>query len=213
MKTDDLINLLASAHDRVDSGRLKRLLWLLAVLSLAAAAGAIGLTVGFRPDLAAAAQSLPVLGKMLLGAGVAGFALASFLASLKPGSVARLSPALVALPLVVAGAFALVALAAASPAEWPRLVLGRNWLACLVLVPAYALLPLAALTLAAREGMPVNPARTGLLAGIAAGGLSTVAYALHCPDDAAPFIAIWYGLAIAVSAGLGRLALPAFATR
>jgi hypothetical protein len=77
-----------------------------------------------------------------------------------------------------------------------------------VLVPLYALLPLAGLFALARRGAPVRPRLTGLAAGIGAAGLATVAYALHCPEDAVPFLATWYPLAMAVAGGLGALAGP-----
>jgi hypothetical protein len=35
--------------------------------------------------------------------------------------------------------------------------------------------------------------RTGALAGLVAGGISAAAYALHCPDDSLPFVALWFG--------------------
>jgi hypothetical protein len=41
------------------------------------------------------------------------------------------------------------------------------------------------------------------MAGLVAGSLTATAYALHCPDDSLPFIAVWYGGAIAVCALLG----------
>ncbi len=67
-----------------------------------------------------------------------------------------------------------------------------NWLACLVFVPLYALAPLGLLILLARQGAPVEPRLTGVTAGLAAGGLAVIAYALHCPDDAIPFLSTWY---------------------
>jgi hypothetical protein len=95
----------------------------------------------------------------------------------------------------------------AAPAQWGALALGRNWMACLVAVPAFALIPLGALFLVARGGAPVDARLTGASAGLAAAGLAIVGYSLHCPDDAAPFVAVWYSLATAaaglIGAGLG----------
>jgi len=41
------------------------------------------------------------------------------------------------------------------------------------------------------------------MAGRAAGGISAFVYALHCTDDWFPFIALRYGLTIALCAVLG----------
>jgi hypothetical protein len=45
------------------------------------------------------------------------------------------------------------------------------------------------------------------LAGLVAGGISAMAYALHCANDSLPFVAFWYGGTIVfctlVGAGLG----------
>jgi hypothetical protein len=210
MKTDDLIDLMASAHSPVDTRRLSRGAALMAALALALTAVAVIASIGFRPDLPAIGLTVPVAAKLALGAAVAALAVTAFTRSLRPGASGGRAAGLVLAPLAVAAAGVLVSLAGAAPAEWPRLAFGRHWLACLTLVPLYGLLPLAMLTLFARQGAPVDPARTGFLAGLASGGLATVAYSLHCTDDTAAFIGIWYGLATLFAGLIGRLAAPAF---
>ena len=71
-----------------------------------------------------------------------------------------------------------------------------------------AMLPFIALVALARHGACIRPRLTGIAAGLASAGLATVAYALHCPEDALPFVAAWYPLAMAVSATIGALAAP-----
>ncbi len=70
-----------------------------------------------------------------------------------------------------------------------------------------AALPLAALLWHLRRGAPVAPAKAGLAAGLAAAGLATAAYSLHCPGDAPLFALPVYGAVIlavaAAGAGLG----------
>ena len=75
-------------------------------------------------------------------------------------------------------------------------------------MPLYALIPFAILFALARRGAPVDSRLTGACAGLASAGLATVAYSLHCPDDAVPFLATWYTIAIAAIAGLGALVFP-----
>lgn len=208
MKTDDLIALMSESARPVDTGWLNRATWLCAFAALAATAGLVLLTLGARLDFGTAWASGPVIAKAAFGASVAGLALALFHQSLRPGlNPAPRLPAL-ALPLLVVVGWAALALAQAPTEQWGTLVMGRNWRACLIAVPLYAMLPLAALVAVARRGAPTNARLTGGCAGLASAGLATVAYSLHCPDDAAPFLATWYPLAIAVTAGFGAVALP-----
>lgn len=50
--------------------------------------------------------------------------------------------------------------------------------------------------------------RTGALVGLTAGAVSAVGYALHCMDDAVPFVAVWYGGTILLCALAGALLGP-----
>lgn len=208
MKTDDLVTLLASDSGPVARAGFARETGLTALAGLAVCSAAVVGMFGPRLDLAAAALTLPVLAKFALGASVAGLALIAFQRSLRPGRAAADLLVLALLPVAAVLAWAIAVLATQPMPAWPALVLGRSWSACLVLVPLYALLPLAGLFLLARRGAPVRPRLTGLAAGIGAAGLATGAYALHCPEDAVPFLATWYPLAMAVAGGLGALAGP-----
>ncbi len=74
--------------------------------------------------------------------------------------------------------------------------MGNGWLECLVSIPIIAVVPFAIVMWAVRMAAPTNLTRTGALAGLVAGSISTVAYALHCTDDSFPFVALWYGRTI-----------------
>jgi hypothetical protein len=67
----------------------------------------------------------------------------------------------------------------------------------------FSAIPLAALIWALREGAPTRLKVCGAIAGIVAAGLGAAAYALTCTSDTIPFIAIWYGAAIAIYAVIG----------
>lgn len=210
MQTDELISVMTASHRPVDTGWLRRATWLCALCALVATAGLVLLTLGARHDFASAWLTAPVIAKMLLGASVAGLALPLFQRSLRPGlKPARRLP-LVLLPLLLAAGWALLVLAQAPAEQWSTLIFGRYWYACLIAVPLYALFPLVVLLLLARRGAPVDGPLTGACAGLASAGLATVAYALHCPDDTAPFLATWYTIAIAAVSALGALIFPRF---
>lgn len=210
MQTDQLISLMTASHQPVDTGWLRRATWLSALCALAALGGLVLLVLGARPDFGNAWLTAPVLAKMLLGASVAGIALPLFQRSLRPGLAAARRLPLAALPIMLVGGWAVLALAQAPAEQWSALIFGRYWRACLVTVPLYALLPLVALLLLARRGAPVDGSLTGACAGLASAGLAIVAYSLHCPDDTAPFLATWYTIAIASVTAIGALIFPRF---
>ncbi len=56
--------------------------------------------------------------------------------------------------------------------------------------------------------LPTQLATAGALAGRAAGSISALVYALHCTDDSLTFVALWYGLAIALCTVVGGLLGP-----
>jgi len=47
----------------------------------------------------------------------------------------------------------------------------------------------------------MNPGVAGATAGLVAGGVGSMLYALTCPDDSPLFVATWYSIAVAVVAG------------
>jgi len=84
----------------------------------------------------------------------------------------------------------------APPSHWDEMMMGNGWLECLVSIPIIAVVPFAIVMWAVRMAAPTNLTRTGALAGLVAGSISAVAYALHCTDDSFPFVALWYGRTI-----------------
>lgn len=210
MRTQDLISLMVAGQRPVDTGWLGRATLAAAGASLAAAFALVVATLGPRPDLLSGGVAQASAMKAAFGGAVAVVALWAFLRSLRPGARAAHHLVWLAVPLVAVGLFAAFDLAQAPAGAWSGIVFGRNWLACLIAVPLYALAPLALLIAVAREGAPLRPRLTGIAAGVAAAGLATVAYSIHCPEDAAPFLATWYPLAMAAMGALGALLVPRF---
>ena len=208
MQTDDLITVMVAGHRPVDTRWLRRATWFCALAALTLTTALVLLILGVRADIAGAWLTRPVIAKAMLGASVASIALVLFQRSLRPGLKPGRALPLVAIPVALVAAGALVTLAQAPVEQWSGLIFGRYWRACLVAVPLYALVPLVILYGLARRGAPVDGRLTGACAGLASAGLATLAYSLHCPDDAAPFLATWYTLAIAAVAGLGALLFP-----
>jgi hypothetical protein len=61
---------------------------------------------------------------------------------------------------------------------------------------------------ALRQLAPTRLTLAGALAGLFAGGAGAFVYAFHCPETAAPFVALWYSAGILLTAGLGALLGP-----
>lgn len=196
VKTADLIDVLTQ-----DAPVRWRLPGRLATAFAAGALIAVAVFVSgirLRPDLAVAGQTARVLLKFL-------FALT--LLSGAAGAVARVGRpeaklgawafVLAAVPFLLG--VAVVAELLATPASsWMARLIGQNAVFCLTLIPVLALGPLACLLFALRDSAPARPGQAGAVAGLAAGGIAVVLYALHCSDDSPLFVAVWYSSAIAV---------------
>lgn len=85
---------------------------------------------------------------------------------------------------------------------------GATWRTCPFNIAALATPALLALLWALRGAAPTRPAWAGAVAGLLAGALAVLVYALHCPEMAAPFVAVWYVVGMAIPTALGALLGP-----
>ena len=79
---------------------------------------------------------------------------------------------------------------------------------CAVSALAAALVVGAAAVVFLRRGAPVSIERSGWLTGFAAGALGSVAYGITCPIDDLAHVGLVHIVPVAVSAVIGRLAVP-----
>ena len=205
MKTDELIGLLAAdaAPVRRDEGQRR--------LALALGGGAllallwIALAYGVRPDLGQVFFTPAFAMKEAMPLAVLGCAAVAVHRLGHPG--ARLGTwawAMVA-PVLVLWAMAGWDWWRAEPAAREALLWGTTWRTCAISVLLTAL-PVGACLFWALKGMaPTRPALAGAAAGWLAGATGAAVYALHCPEMAMPFMAVWYVLGMAASAALGAL--------
>jgi len=209
MKTEDLIGLLAADAVPVQRHAARRRLALALVggLPLAGAVMAL-LGYGVRDDLAQVV-ALPMFWmKLLFPALVCAAALVTLQRLARPGVRAGAAWIGMAAPLLLLWVLAAAALAEAPADLRPALVLGQTWRTCsasivLIAVPVFAAVFAALSTLA-----PTRPAAAGACAGLVASSAGAAVYALHCPELAAPFLAVWYVLGMAVPAAAGALLGP-----
>jgi hypothetical protein len=121
----------------------------------------------------------------------------------RPGGEHRTILLPVGVPFVAIMLLAAFSLARASRSHWDIMIGGEQWLECLISIPAIAVVPFGIVIWAVRQAAPTDLKRAGILAGLVAGGVSALGYALHCTDDSLPFVALWYGGTIALCALAG----------
>ena len=203
MKTDDLIAALAAEARPAAMPPARRLLLLvltgagLALLLLLA-------TLGVRPDWQAVLTAWRFEAKFVIFGAAALLAIAECLRLCRPTTARSAWYPLLFTGLLLAAAM-LAELVLVPSESWSARALGRNALVCLTVIPLLALPPLAALLLALRGGAPVRPGNAGAMAGFAAASIAASFYALHCTDDSPLFVAIWYGLALALVSAAGAI--------
>ena len=208
MKTDELITMLAAGAAPVEPRATQR-----RYLS-ALGWGAFGSTLlmamllGVRPDLAAAAR-LPLFWvKLAFPALLCGAALYAATRLSRPGMRAPHAPFLLAAPVAAIGALAVGSLLGATGAERQALIFGESWQECPISITLLALPAFAAALWAMKGLAPTRPAQAGAATGLLAGAMGALVYALHCPEMAAPFLAVWYLLGMLIPAAAGALLGP-----
>lgn len=205
MKTDELITLLAS-----DAAAVSPRVWRQRY-ALALGVGVLGASLlmlqmlGVRPDINEAV-ALPMFWvKLGFPALLAAITLLAVVRLSRPGMVlGRLGMALAA-PVIAVWVLAVFSLLSASPEDRGMLVWGETWWACLLNVPALSVPAFVGLLWVMKTLAPVRPQLAGAASGLLAGALDAAVYALHCPELAPPFIAVWYVLGMLIPAALGAV--------
>jgi hypothetical protein len=211
MKTDDLIALMAQELRTVAHHAMGRLYGLVLLTGIAAALlltrGALGLA-----PLATSYSGMPMFW-IKFGFGVS-LAVACLWAAARlgrPGTSLSWAGLWPAVPFAVLWAIAFVTLVSAPASARTALVLGQTWSTCSASIAVLSVPTLIGALLVLRRMAPTRPMLAGAAAGGLAGGVAAAVYALHCPELAAPFLAVWYvlGVLAPVVAGalIGRYAL------
>ena len=193
MKTDELVALLSTNPEPVDRRSVARTLYVALAVGSIVSLGLSLAGLGIRPDLMTARALIFLVVKLSFAVGIVGLALLYLTRLARPGGERRTSSLLVAMPFLAIMVVAAISLGLAPSSHWNKMVTGDEWLECLVSVPIIAIVPFAISIWAVRRAAPTNLARAGAFAGLVAGGVSAMAYALHCTDDSLPFVAVWYG--------------------
>jgi hypothetical protein len=176
-----------------------------AILIGAAAAFVLLLVwLGLRPlDAAVQTRAFWMKGGYTLTLALGGLMLVAALS--RPGRTSRWAWVLIGAALVfvigLGGMQLMKAPAETRMAMW----LGQTWKLCPWRIAAFAAPILAGLLFAMRRLAPTRLAAAGAAAGLLAGALGATIYELFCQETAAAFVATWYTLGIALTAGVGAI--------
>lgn len=176
-------------------GAMVSIVWVIAFLQL-------------RPDLIPAMATAMFWAKLAYPLALA--AIATFAAErlARPAGHARRRLAWLALPFAAVALFAFVQYLAMPPRLHGVIVTGGSARVCSLLVLASSLPPFAGLIWAMRGLAPTRLRETGAVIGLAAGGVGAFAYAWHCTEWGAPFLALWYTAGILAASLLGAITGP-----
>jgi len=205
MRTSDLISALATDSAPIDAASVDHRFYLKLAGGAVVAVAAMLLLMGARPDFSEA-SALPMFWlKLLFPASLAAAALVGLHRLGHPGRRLGQLPAVAALPVAFVFLMAGLVLLSAPANERLPLVFGETWFECpaaitLLSGPAFGLA-----FWAVRELAPTRLVLAGAAAGLFAGSVAAFAYAIHCPETQAPFLAVWYVLGMLIPTAAGAL--------
>ncbi len=208
MKTDDLVRFLANHVEPAQS----RAIWpRIAVTSGGGGLLALGLMLAFqglRPDVASAVYTGPFWMKLALPALLVLGCLVALNRVACPGAPLAGLWRWIAFPIVAVWGMAASELYGAMPGDRSALILGSTWAWCVSSVAMFSLPVLAMLFPVMRQLAPTRLSLAGAGAGLLAGAVGAMVYALHCPETSASFLGLWYVLGMAVPAVASALMGP-----
>lgn len=208
MKTDDLINMLASGPD-VAAPKVPLQKFAMVVSSGILLSVILMLTVlGLRPNMSELAMLPAFWIKMafVVALAVCGWLAVTQLAT--PGARTKQLPLLIASPILLIWLLAAASMLNATPEQRADLFWGDTWHYCSWLIAILSLPIFIAILRVMRQMAPTRLRLAGAGAGFAAGAAATLIYSFHCPEIAAPFIGFWYVVGILIPSILGALIGP-----
>lgn len=208
MRTRDLLAMLATGVEPVDARAATYRLLVATGTSTAAAVGFTAAWLGIRPTLVADLGTPMFWVKECFCVALGVFGLVGVARLARPGRL--LVGVLLGVAALILALWLLAAVDLSATAAQARgaLLLGSTWDVCAWRIALIALPVFAAMFWVLRRMAPTRLRLAGATAGLAAGGLGAWAYSLHCPELAAPFIAIWYLLGVSLPTVVGALLGP-----
>jgi hypothetical protein len=207
MKTDELVAALARAAEPVERTPVAR-------LAIGAALGAVAAVpvmlwqLGMNPSLMTDARTPMFWVKLAFVAAIAAIGWWLVRCVAQPGAQPRRALRALAVPLLAMALLGLGVLIAAPAEQRMALLMGSSWSSCPFYITLLAAPALVLLLAAVHSLAPTRLRLAGAGVGLLAGALGALVYTVHCPEFAAPFLAIWYVLGMLIPAVVGALVGP-----
>ena len=203
MNTDQLIT--AITADAVPSRPFDRSFHCATAIAIAGAGIIFFSAIGPRPDFSAALGTWRFPLKFVITVPLAIAATKAVLGMSRPATWIEYRSFLLMVPLGILVIASLFELSVVPRSLWMVRLVGSNSVNCMTLIPLLAIIPLAAFLAVLRGGAPLDPGRTGAVAGLAAAAIAASFYALNCFDDSPLFVITWCPLATSLVAAVGHL--------
>lgn len=210
MKTDRLIDMLATDGSVADHPAPSRRFGIAVLGGIAAAVVLMALGLGIRPDIGTVVHTAMFWIRVGFAMAVLGAALLAATRLARPGVTAAPGLTAIAIPVALIWSLAAFVMVHASEGSRLALLLGHTWRVCPPLIAALSVPAFVAMFWAMRGMAPVRLRLAGAVAGLAAGAAAAIAYCLHCPEMAPPFWALWYLAGMLIPAAVGSLLGPRF---
>lgn len=204
MRTDRLVHALVADHRKTKASMARQFALAIAV-GFSISAALFWITLGPRPDIAAAAATLRFDFKIVVALLLAATAVALAMRLARPGAGAIAQMASMAAAPVLLAIAVIAEIVVVPASQWPAKLVGDNSLFCLAAIFLLSLPLLAAMMLALHHGAPTSGGAAGAAAGVVAGGLAAALYATQCTDNSPLFVAAWYTISIAAVSLLGAV--------
>jgi hypothetical protein len=208
LKTDDWVSLLAAGVEPIDARWTTRRYVLAITGGMLGALAIVGGILHLNRAL-----SHEVLEPMFwlreaycASLGSLGFVAVTRLA--RPGSGLGMMPAGIGAVVIAMWIFAVLKLLTAPAPDRAHLILGTTAAVCPFLITLVAAPLFVAFVWAVRGLAPTRLRSTGAALGFAAGSFGALAYSLHCPELAAPFVGVWYLLGMLIPTAIGATLGP-----
>lgn len=208
MQTDDLIRSLASQVAPVSPHLVERRIMLGIAGGAIVTLATIGLTLGFRPDLATAMRGFAFWMKWTYTISLGIGAIAATIHLSRPDATRAQWLWLLVLPFGLLACVAAGELSRTPVDGWLPLWLGQSWTKCSMLVAGLSAPIFIGLLLAFRQLAPTRLRLAGAAAGFASGACAATLYGLHCPEASALFVLTWYTLGMGLATLAGALFGP-----
>jgi hypothetical protein len=203
MRTENLIALLASNLEPVNSGRtMRRYVLGIAVGAMAALIFAGGV-LHLNPALPRAVFESAFWVRELFCASLGVLAVLCVARLGRPGTWLGLLPTGIAAVVFIMWILAAISLFSAAPQSRVHLLLGATFAVCPFLIALISAPLFFSFVWILKDLAPTRLRWAGAGAGLAAGSTGALVYTLHCPELATPFIATWYLLGMLIPTAIG----------